>query len=83
MRVRVSSPPLLLACQAGSLKLTLSLSLSLSLALHSMQNYAYFDACDGMFTNYWWAPTHLRDSAQLVSVCVCVCVCVCVRVGGV
>ena len=28
-------------------------------------NASYFDASDGIFTNYWWRPEHLASSATL------------------
>ena len=28
-------------------------------------NMPFFDACDGIFTNYWWRPGHLTSSAAL------------------
>ena len=31
------------------------------------QNKALFDACDGIFLNYWWGPQHLRRSRQLAA----------------
>ena len=35
-------------------------------ALHADLNKDFFDACDGIFTNYAWTPTpHLQSSAKL------------------
>ena len=31
----------------------------------SLANKPFFDACDGIFTNYWWRSAHLASSARL------------------